>query len=288
MGWRTFALLRALTCNQALRCAVSRADLRERSSFSIAFQTIIDSCEASGRASNQEIIMAKHANKTTRSMSTSQRSRKNAKCLSRLSELEKPEGCMRLKMHLLNCSGIDQDLAAKWAEAIAQGDLAWSMIYAEVLNHEAVNPFTLRWNCELTKPNLPTSIGVVNAFKLAHTCGSKFVLAWLISIGLSQHADEAQVALTDLVISFGDGSGGAPGVDFAREVFEFLFSPKTADDARGRLDDLQVSGILGPHVESLVKGFCLSFLANEEESLMRAAAVMSQAFPNFDANVIRL
>jgi hypothetical protein len=48
MGRRSFALLRALTCKQALRRAASRADLRKRSGFSIAFQTIIDLMQGTG------------------------------------------------------------------------------------------------------------------------------------------------------------------------------------------------------------------------------------------------
>jgi hypothetical protein len=262
---------------QAPRRAAPRAHAKKPSGFSRGFATIIESRKAFGRANNQEIIMAKRANKNTSTTNKSQHAGKNTKPSSKPREAAIPHGVMRLETQLINCRGIDGDLTKNYVTAIAADDLCSVMLCGELLSHAGVNQFAMRWNCKMTNPNSSFSPGVADACKLAHLCGSKLVLMWLIARGCAQRADEAFNALSNLCMTYGDGQGSSPEVNFARDVLESMFLPTTAEQARTRLGDLQNGGILGPHVERLVREACLNFLAQEEASSLSASVNRPQA-----------
>jgi hypothetical protein len=262
---------------QAPRRAAPRAHAKKRSGFSQGFAPIIESRKAFRQADNQEIIMTKRANNPTPTTSKSQHAGKNAKPSSKLREAEIPHGVMRLETQLSNCSGIDSEVTKNYVTAIAADDLCSVMLCGELLSHAGVNQFAMRWNCKMTNPNSSFSRGVADACKLAHLCGSRLVLMWLIARGCAQRADEAFNALSNLCMTYGDGQGSSPEVNFAREVLESMFLPTTAEQARVRLGDLQNGGILGPHVERLVREACLNFLAQEEASSLSASVNRPQA-----------
>jgi len=231
--------------------------------------------------------MAKHAKKRTSATRKSQRAVKSGLPSKRIGEEPVPHGMMGLEMQLLTCSGVDDDLANKWFTAVAMDDLRSSIGFAELLRHAGANPLTLRWNCKVTRLSAPSSAGVVDAYKLAHLCGSKQVFTWLVAWGIDEEAEEAFDALTILSTSFGDGKVSSEAVNFAREIFETLFAPRTGDEARSRLKDMQ-AGPLGPHVDRIVREACLSLLAEEEEALLRVAINHAVAMPSSGGKLARL
>ena len=180
-------------------------------------------------------------------------------------------------MRLLDGFGIDDSLAAKWCTAIADDDPDATTKYGEQLRRAGVDLLELRWVCKAHKRSGPSTEGVVDAFKLAHLCGSKLVLALLIFWGLEARAEPTFDALTSLSQSFGDGRGDSAEVNFAREVFKALFVPKTLDEMRDYGERLPAGSMLGPHVERFVREAYLSFMAKEEQSLLRVTSESSRA-----------
>jgi hypothetical protein len=221
--------------------------------------------------------MGKHAKKSTESTRKSQSASKATESPRNVCEAAPQHAMMDMELQLLDCPGVDKEVAQDFANAIVTDDLGSAMSRCKLVSDAGANPFALRWLCKISKPNFPAQVVFASAFNLAHICGLSRMLSWLIAEASEQDPVLANEVLEDLRLCYGDGTSNSTMAEFARKVFNFMFSPRTANQARLQLKDLKNSSKLGPHVELLVRQFCLNFLAEEEKSLLDEEAHRSSA-----------